>query len=430
MNQTIRKRIEDINNGIVPEGYKQTPFGIFPCDWETKKLSYGVDIIDGDRGKEYPKETDFSDTGYCLFLNAGNVTANGFCFKNNQFIAEEKCNKLKKGKLALNDIVITTRGTVGNFAMFSQQIPYRHMRINSGMAIIKTKGRFDLGYLFCSLKSYMIKNQIKKICFGSAQPQLTIPSISRMQIAFPKDKAEQGKIADILMKWDEAVELQEQYIQKLELRKKSIMKKLLTPKDGWRKCKLKDFIKVKSGYAFKSETYVEEGKYQILTIKNVQKGVLDLNEVSTINELPSNIQKHQILALDDIIISLTGNVGRSCYITKENCLLNQRVGRIECSNEYKQFVYAILQADDFINAMINIAQGGAQANLSNEDVENFEFYMPYIDVVCNKELVYEIGQINFMIDEEISLQKEKLVKIKEQRKAMQQYLLTGIVRVG
>ena len=92
-----------------------------------------------------------------------------------------------------------------------------------------------------------------------------------------------------------------------------------------------------------------------------------MNEISTISELPSNIQKHQILALDDIIISLTGNVGRSCYITKENCLLNQRVGKVECSNVYKQFVYAILQTDDFINAMINIAQGGAQANLSNED---------------------------------------------------------------
>ena len=37
MNQAIKKRIEDINNGIVPEGYKQTPFGIFPCDWKTEE---------------------------------------------------------------------------------------------------------------------------------------------------------------------------------------------------------------------------------------------------------------------------------------------------------------------------------------------------------------------------------------------------------
>ena len=251
-----------------------------------------------------------------------------------------------------------------------------------------------------------------------------------MQIDIPKKEIEQSKIAEILMKWDEMVELQEQYIQKLEFRKKAIMKKLLTPKDGWEKCKLKKFIKVKSGYAFKSETYVEQGKYKILTIKNVQKGVLDFSEISTINELPRNIQKHQILNINDIIISLTGNVGRSCYITKGNCLLNQRVGKIESSNEYKQFVYAILQSDNFINAMINIAQGGAQANLSNEDVENFEFFVPFINEEFDKRTIYKIGQINLTIDEDISLQKEKLVKIKEQRKAMQQYLLTGVVRVS
>ena len=96
MNQAIKKRIEDINNGIVPEGYKQTPFGIFPCDWENKNLSWCVNIIDGDRGKEYPKETDFSDSGHCLFLNAGNVTVNGFCFNDSQFITEEKYKKMQQ----------------------------------------------------------------------------------------------------------------------------------------------------------------------------------------------------------------------------------------------------------------------------------------------------------------------------------------------
>ena len=38
MNQQIKQRIEQINNGQVPEGYKKTEFGVFPCDWVTKKL--------------------------------------------------------------------------------------------------------------------------------------------------------------------------------------------------------------------------------------------------------------------------------------------------------------------------------------------------------------------------------------------------------
>ena len=58
MNQTIRKRIEDINNGIVPEGYKQTPFGIFPCDWETDKKLNDLGAFDKGKGLPGDKMTD------------------------------------------------------------------------------------------------------------------------------------------------------------------------------------------------------------------------------------------------------------------------------------------------------------------------------------------------------------------------------------
>jgi hypothetical protein len=44
------------------------------CHWPRRPLSSAaVEIIDGDRGKEYPKHSDFYDSGYCLFLNTGNV---------------------------------------------------------------------------------------------------------------------------------------------------------------------------------------------------------------------------------------------------------------------------------------------------------------------------------------------------------------------
>jgi len=51
--------------------------------WELKPLGTIFNIIDGDRGKCYPKNTDFYDDGYCLFLNTGNVTPKGFDFSKN-----------------------------------------------------------------------------------------------------------------------------------------------------------------------------------------------------------------------------------------------------------------------------------------------------------------------------------------------------------
>ena len=93
-----------------------------------------VEIIDGDRGKEYPKQSDFQDAGYCLFLNTSNVRQDGFDFASCQFISEDKDRRLRKGRLKRNDLVMTTRGTIGNVAFFSENVPFEQIRINSGIA--------------------------------------------------------------------------------------------------------------------------------------------------------------------------------------------------------------------------------------------------------------------------------------------------------
>ncbi|MFM5962672.1 MAG: hypothetical protein ACKOQ2_36925, partial [Dolichospermum sp.] len=86
----------------------------FP-DWEEKTLlKANIRVIDGDRGENYPKGDDFSADGYCLFLNAKNVTKQGFIFDDVSFITKQKDETLRKGKLIRNDLIITTRGTVGN----------------------------------------------------------------------------------------------------------------------------------------------------------------------------------------------------------------------------------------------------------------------------------------------------------------------------
>ncbi|VQY79979.1 type I restriction-modification system subunit S [Streptococcus pneumoniae] len=80
------------------------------------------DIIDGDRGKNYPKSDELFSEEYCLFLNTKNVTKNGFSFDTKQFITKTKDKLLRKGKLERYDIVLTTRGTVGNVAYYDELI--------------------------------------------------------------------------------------------------------------------------------------------------------------------------------------------------------------------------------------------------------------------------------------------------------------------
>ena len=56
-----------------------------------------MDVLDGDRGKNYPTSDDFDISGHTIFLNASNVTNNGFLFQDNQFITEEKSNNMGNG---------------------------------------------------------------------------------------------------------------------------------------------------------------------------------------------------------------------------------------------------------------------------------------------------------------------------------------------
>ena len=141
-------------------------------------------VIDGDRGKNYPKATDFFDEGYCLFLNAKNVTKNGFCFDTVQFITQQKDEQLNKGRVLPEDIILTTRGTVGNVAYCDIKSSHKHMRINSGMVILRSKDIiYDVDFI-----TYVLSNQINygKEISGSAQPQLPISKLKDIIIPFPE----------------------------------------------------------------------------------------------------------------------------------------------------------------------------------------------------------------------------------------------------
>ncbi len=177
------------------------------CCWPRRPLfSAAVEIIDGDRGKEYPKHSDFSDSGYCLFLNTGNVRPGGFDFSNCQFISEEKDQRLRKGKLARHDLVMTTRGTIGNVAYYDDNVPYENLRINSGMVIFRADAsRLHSEFLYHFLRSPDFIGQTISMRSGVAQPQFPIRDIRRVELPTP-DLAIQRRIASVLCAYDDLIE--------------------------------------------------------------------------------------------------------------------------------------------------------------------------------------------------------------------------------
>ena len=175
-----------------------------------------IEFIDGDRGKNYPKQEDFSDKGHCMFLSAKNVTSCGFNFDNKVFISSEKDNQLKAGKLKRNDIVITTRGTIGNVAIYDDKVPYNDVRINSGMLILRAdSSKLDTKFLYYYLSSKEFKEQVNSLISGSAVPQLPIRDIKKLTL--PNiTKKQQEKIANIISSFEDRIELNTQINQTLE----------------------------------------------------------------------------------------------------------------------------------------------------------------------------------------------------------------------
>lgn len=194
--------------------------------WEEKPLSQLVAVIDGDRGKNYPKSDEFFSSGYCIFLNAKNVTKNGFIFNDVQFISKEKDEALRKGKLKRFDIVLTTRGSVGNFAYFSEDVEYENLRINSGMVILRVSSKLiNSKYFYIYCKSEFITRTIDDVAFGNAQLQLTVSGIQKFRLYFPSIP-EQQKIADCFTSLDELITAQAQKISILKLHRKGLMQQL------------------------------------------------------------------------------------------------------------------------------------------------------------------------------------------------------------
>lgn len=180
------------------------------------------DIIDGDRGKNYPTQDEFFDEGYCLFLNAKNVTPNGFDFEKCVFITKEKDELLRKGHLNRGDVVLTTRGTIGNLAFYDNTVPYENMRINSGMVILRMNHAIVSEIFFIEQFKMQLSLIKEKNASGTAQPQLPISTMNKIMMLIPPID-EQNQFAAFVEQTEKTKTTISHSLQKLETLKKALM---------------------------------------------------------------------------------------------------------------------------------------------------------------------------------------------------------------
>lgn len=217
-------------------------------------------------------------------------------------------------------------------------------------------------YLF---KSKFFRNTLSANAGGTNINNLNQGILSNLNIPKPPLPT-QCKITSILSAYDDLIENNLKRIKLLEEAINLNYKALISNEDkDVTIVKLNSFVDIISGYPFKSNYYNEIGKHKIVTIKNVQDGFFVPIVTDRIEDIPDNMNRALFLSTGDVIMSLTGNVGRVCLVHGDDYVLNQRVVKLSAKELIDQsFIYALVRDKQMLEILENLSNGTAQQNLS------------------------------------------------------------------
>ena len=205
----------------------------------------------------------------------------------------------------------------------------------------------------------------------------------------------------------------------------------IIPKE-WEVKRLGDVAEVKGGYAFDSKKMSDEiQKYQIVKMGNLYGGILDLSRCRSYWESINKIEKDFLLKEGDIVITLTGTVGKRDYgnsvqIKKEkNLLLNQRNARIVSKAIDNNYLFFVVNSERFLHQFYYSSRGGtgSQTNVGTSDIEDIRIIVPPL------EEQEKISNIINLWDTAIEKQSKLNEKLKLRKRALMQQLLTGKKRL-
>ena len=381
-------------------------FPEFNGEWETKLINDLAVVIGG--GTPDTTIKSYWD-GEIQWFTPSEIGKNKYVDSSLRTITEEGLNNSSAKLLPPNTILLSSRATIGECSL-----SLRECATNQGFqCLVSKKCNVDFLYYLIQTKK---KDLIRRSC-GSTFLEISANEVRKIQVSVPSD-VEQQKIAELLSLIDERIATQNKIIEDLKKLKSAISKYLFARKDLLETtiC-LSNIATLKNGYAFQSGKYNALGKWKILTITNVPgERYINDEDCNCIINLPNDIQDHQVLKEGDILISLTGNVGRVSLCKNGNYLLNQRVGLLQLAkNVNQEFLYQILSSQRFENSMIACSQGAAQMNIGKGDVENY--VLPYSS---NGNNILWVAKILHSYDECIINELRRLTLLTMQK----QYLLT------
>jgi type I restriction enzyme S subunit len=340
------------------------------------------------------------------YLTSKNFTKEGISLNVVDLISEIDFQKhFKKESKAItkpkgNDVLLSIIGTIGAPYLVKDNDEFG---ISSSVSILRPNNKIIVSeYILYWIKSEFFQKSLNAIKSGVAQSFLSLDMIRSLPLKYPRQITTQQRIASILSAYDDLIENNLKRIKLLEEIAQRTYEEWFVKfringvqlevgenglPEGWERKRLNEVVDIVSGYAFKSKEYIEDGSFKIVTIKNVQDGYFIPQTTDTIETMPNNLKESQILKTGDFILSLTGNVGRTCMVYGDNFLLNQRVAKIVVKKTINNaFIYCLLRSRTTITNLENMSNGAAQQNLSPVNMGNMTI------VFGNEKILLEYSQ--------------------------------------
>ncbi len=417
MKPEIKERISQIQNGIVPEGYKKTDFGIFPEDWETDKTL--ADVGKFGKGKGLPGDKLIESGVPCI--GYGDIYMKYTYFFNNALSFTDEKTASESTPIEKGTLLFTGTGEtpdeIGKCVCYNG-----NETIYAGGDIITFVPK-SVNPMFLAYQQYQHFSLRKKYAYGQGNSVVHIhkEELEKLPVAYPISNTEQEKIVDILEKWYRAIELQEELINELEIKKKAAVQRLIVPKAHWNKTPLKQVLRERKKYALKDSEFIH--------VSLTKAGVVDKTEQYNRDFLVSSDEKkYKITHYNDICYNPANlKFGVICINKYGDAIFSPIYVTYEISKKYNpDFIAAILTSNNFINRVRRFEEGTVYERMAvkSDDFIKEAILLPDLNEQNN------IAEKIKIFNDAISLQQSKLDILKQQQKSMQQLLLTGIVRVN
>jgi type I restriction enzyme S subunit len=402
------------------------PKSLVPDGWVAKQLGATCDIFGGGR-LGLTKEKDYQSTGVLAFSAAG---PDGFVD-----VAEIKDK---------DGVILSAIGANCGRCFYASG----DWTTLANVQAIIPKDEVHAKYLF-----YYVNRDRYWDRSGSAQPFIKPSSIRSSWVVYPKKKAEQAKIAEVLSTLDRAIEQTEALIAKQQRIKTGLMQDLLTKgidehgnirseathafKDSplgripveWEVRQLGEVARqITSGSRGWARYYSSEGAI-FLRIGNLTREHINLRlDDLVFVQVPESSEGKRTAVLEgDLLISITADLGIIGVIPKDfgEAYVNQHIAlvRLDCDAVNPRFVGHLLNGIVGLSQIEKLNESGAKAGLNLPTVAKLLVFVPKM---AEQERVSDLLDA---ADEQIERDKANLRKLTHQKSGLMHDLLTGERRV-